>query len=167
MRGCSSLGTVLTIFTLFLSPGCGSDQGSPTAAIPILPVDALMMAPQTVTLGDQQYVLETYLWRDFMPISPPDGKPLTALVEVIEKNGSAIAPDLEMKYLWVINGREVWSTKFTDETPSSPEDELHRIARNGPLWGPGIEVEVIVALTRGDGPVSLLRASDQSIFRTD
>ncbi len=157
----------MALFALLLSSSCGSEQRNPTAAIPVLPVDALKMAPQTVTIGDQEFALETYLWRDFMPVSPPDGKPLTALVEVVEKNGSPISPDLELKYLWVINGREVWSTTFTDETLSSPEYELHRIARNGPLWGPDIEVDVIVALTRGREPISLLRASDQSIFRTD
>jgi hypothetical protein len=103
-----------------------------------------------------------------MPVSPPDGKPLVALVQVLEQNGQPIAPDLKLEYLWVINGSEIWGTPFSDEETASPrQGELNAIARNGPKWGPQIQVDVVVGLRRGGGPLEFLRAADQWIVRTD
>jgi hypothetical protein len=103
-----------------------------------------------------------------MPISPPDGKPMIALVRVLEHNGKPIAPDLRLEYLWVVNGSKIWATIFSDETlPPAPENELHGIARDGPKWGPQIQVDVVVGLRDGKGSLGLLRASDQWIGRTD
>ena len=161
------LGTGLTLLSLLFLTGCELDGKDSDSDIPVLSVEVLQLAPRELNLLDQEYKLETFLWRDFMPVSPPDGKPMIALIKVIEKNEVPIASDLELKYLWMINGQEIWSTKFTEETPLSPDNELHRIAREGPQWDPGIEVDVVVGLTRGDGSMKLLRARDQLIHRTD
>jgi len=147
--------------------GCGLDEENSYSEFPSVPVEALQSAPEEIILVNQEYILETFLWRDFMPVSPPNGKPLIALIKVIEKNEVPIAADLDLAYLWIICGQEIWSTTFTDETPGSPDNELHRIARDGPEWGPGIQVDVIVGLMPGNGQMKLLRASDQLISRTD
>jgi len=167
MKTISRIGTVLVFVLSLFSMGCSKDGDSPSPIFPSVSAESLQNAPEEIVLEDQEYVLETYLWRDFMPVSPPGGKPLIALIRVIEKNGDPIAADLQLKYLWIVYGQDIWFTTFTDETPPSPDNELHRIARDGPLWGPGVEVDVVVALKRGDRPMRLLRAPDQWIYRTD
>jgi hypothetical protein len=155
--------------------GCGSDGNSPESlanpANPVIPAvtdDELRTASERILAGDQEYELEAYLWRDFMPTSPPDGKPLIARVGVVERNGKPIAPDLKLECLWVINGSEIWATEFSDETlPPSEQNELDGIARNGPKWGPQILVDVVVGLRRGKGSLELLRATDQWIEETE
>lgn len=154
--------------------GCGSADTKPVSpAIPAIPGDQLRTAPQRIVVMDQEYERRTRLWRDFMPISPPDGKPLIAVVQVVERNGKPIAPELKLEHLWVINGSRIWATPVSDEVvpPSaqnqSAHNEMNGIARNGPKWGPQIRVDVVVGLRLGDGSLKLLRAPDQWISRTD
>jgi hypothetical protein len=136
--------------------------------IPAIPDVQLQTAPERIVVVDQEYELRTRLWRDFMPISPPHGKPLIAVVQVVERNGKPIAPELKLEYLWVINGSRVWATRFSGENlPPPAQNELDGIARNGPKWGPQIQVDVVVGLRRGNGSLKLLRAPDQWISRTD
>ena len=155
------------VCSLFLTlMGCGSDEDNPF--VPTIPADELRTAPTEIALGDQEYGLETLLWRDFMPICPPDGEPLIALIHVVEQNGNPIAPDLKLEYLWVIYGSKIWATTFSDQSlPPPPPNELDRIAHEGPKWGPGVQVDVVVGLRRGKGSLELLRAPDQWIDRTD
>ena len=159
--------TLLTgIAFLFVFNACGSEKEYPLA--PDIPLDVLQEAPESIDLKDREYHLEAYLWRDFMPISPPQGKPLIALIRLVEQSEREIPGDLGMEYLWVINGQQIWATTFSNEKlPPHPKHELHRIARNGPKWGPHIEVDVIVGLKRDDGHLELLKAPDQWINRTD
>jgi hypothetical protein len=50
-------------------------------------------------------------------------------------------------------------------TPGAKEFDV--VARDGPKWGPGIDVDVIVGVRDGAGAVSLLRAPAQRNKRTD
>ena len=168
MRCKKSLNLALLLsFSLLVSViGCGSYKKNPL--VPDIPLDELQAAPLSIQLGDQDYTLETELWRDFMPIAPPGGHPLTALIRVIEQNGEPISADLKAEYLWVLKGDEIWATIFSAETPPlSPQNELHKIARGGPLWETGIEVDAVVGLRLDHGPLELLRAPNQLIARTD
>jgi len=150
--------------------GCSGDpfSGSVRPVVPTVPLDQLATAPDTLAVAGCDLTLETYLWRDFMPISPPDGKPLIALIRIVEANQIEIPAGIDAVYLWVVNGTDVWPTTFSDEShPETPPHELERVARNGPKWGPQIQVDVIVGVTTGSKDLHLLRAADQWIHRTD
>ena len=151
------------------SGGLRTPASTPTRKEPsAFSLNELRSAPERLVVGGREYGLQAQLSRDFMPVSPPDGKPLVVLVQVIEQNGQPIAPDLKLEYLWVINGSEIWATTFSPEAlPSPPQGELDAIARDGPKWGPQIQVQVVVGLRRGDGFLELLGAADQWIVRTD
>ena len=72
--------------------------------------------------------------------------------------------------LYVINGEEIWETKFTDEERPqnlNRKHKLEKVARDGPKWGSGIYVDVIVRIIDGRRNFYLLRASNQYISRTD
>jgi len=110
------------------------------------------------------------MWRDFMPVSPPDGKPLIAIFTVMTVDSTDLPFGLQADAAWVVCEGEIWSTWIDEEAPP-PEDEdpfrLVRIARNGPKFGPDVLVTAVVRLTDGLSTVYLLRADNQYIYRTD
>ena len=138
---------------------------------PSVPLPELLSAPEAVEIDGRRYTLKPYLWRDFQPISPPDGKPLLASVRVMAEDLKEFPASLSMDKLWVIRDRrEAWEADFSKESrPQNPawKHVLERIARGGPKWGPRITVEVVVRLRRGEKETFFLRAGRQWIDRTD
>ena len=133
---------------------------------PSYELDVLLAAPDTVSLGGQEYALETYMWRDFMPISPANGRSLIAIIWVTETDSLSISQEINATTLFVINDDEVWETPFSEEDrPPTPEYKLEKVARDGPKWGPNILVTVVVEIEM-DGSTYLLKASDQYIGAT-
>ena len=131
-------------------------------------LSVLQTAPEIVNIKDVSYVLEAHLWRDFQPLSPPDGKPMIALIRAIELDSEEFASDIEACCLWAINGYDIWTTRFSDEDrPLRPSNELEKVARDGPKWSPGIWVDVIVGLRDEEGHLYLVRQSDLPIDRSD
>lgn len=154
---------VIVLSVALLYSACSSGTTQPDAD----PV-ALKAAPENVSIVGRQYYLETHLWRDFMPISPPDGKPLIALAHIIATDSSENSLTLTVKQMWVVYGRQVWNAPLSAESrPPTPPYVLEVIARDGPKWSPGVEVDVIVEIADNTSPAQLLRASKQMIFRTD
>jgi hypothetical protein len=154
----------LLIFASITFWGCkGSKPFMPT-----WPVDILLSAPEESKVQGRMYVLETYMWRDFMPISPPDGKPLIAIIRVCTKDSTRLPAELEIDRLWVIKGKDVWETRFSGQATRPNPFTLERVAREGPKWGPNVKVDVVVGLVHeAEDMIYLLKASDQPIFRTD
>lgn len=128
---------------------------------------SLQAAPEHITIENRTYRLKTVLWRDFQPSSPPDGKPLIAVVKIIPNDTLKFPANIDADHLWVVNGQEIWSTSFSDEDIPQDEYRLERIARNGPKWGPDITVDVIIRLIVNNHDTYLLKASNQTIDRTD
>lgn len=144
---------------------------SPTSpALPSVPLTMLLASPTQIQIDGRNYTLETFLWRDFMPVSPPDGKPLIALVKIAPQDSLPFPTNLTAEKLWIIlpDSTTFWETGFSTETVSPDSNKLCKIARNGPKFGPGIYVEVVIKLNDSvNGSVSYLRAPDQYISRTD
>lgn len=136
-----------------------------------IPIQELLAAPETLYIDNQPFLLRTYMWRDFQPISPPNGKPLIAIFWVYSADSTQIPEYLTANAAWIINEDKIWYTKLTGEAapPSHLQPyELYEVARNGPKWGPDIEVDVVVQLQNNkDGSKHLIRASNQFIGRTD
>ena len=135
---------------------------------PSISVVRLLSAPEQIEIDGRNYILETHLWRDFMPVSPPDGKPLIASIRITATDSLQFPPSIDARLLWVIKDQqEVWETKFSEEARSPcSRYQLEKVARNGPKWGPGIKVDVVVKIVDGENEY-LLRVSNQWISRTD
>jgi len=132
--------------------------------------DQLEKAADTLMIHEVKLAIETYLWRDFMPQSPPDGKPLRAAVSVIPINKEFLPEGIDADKLWIINGQEVWSAtlKSVRENISTENlTKLEKMAHDGPKWGPGISVTVVIQIIDQQGNSYLLKAKDQLIHRTD
>ena len=162
MKGMHS---VLAI-TTYIVAGCGGDALlAPPALIPVSP--QLRSAPVQLVFGATTVRLDTYLWRDFQPVTPPDGKPLIASLRVMSMDGTAIPPTVHADSAWIINGDLAWATAVVQEQPGSDASSFEVVARQGPQWGPGIAVDVVVQLRDASGQAFLLLASGQLIHRTD
>src|SRR2546422_1324529 len=101
-------GLVLTALAWTLASACGSDGSvGPPSLVPL--TSELHNAPQQTTLAGVTLQLETYLWRDYQPIAPPDGEPLIAVLRVKRVNGATIPAALQADSTWKIgraSGRE-------------------------------------------------------------
>lgn len=154
---------ILTISALVVLPACDDDVSAPVSPVPYdVTLAQLASAPETLDLPEQDYHLETELWRDFMPISPPDGKPLIAVVRLV--SDAPIPDNVKLVYLWVVSDGRVWATKFAEE-PVVSGNTIQGVARGGPKWGPDISVDVVVAVKVGN-EFRLVRAAKQLITAT-
>lgn len=127
----------------------------------------LSSAPSTGVIAGQNVTIEPYLWRDFMPSSPPDGKPLTVVVR-IRAVGTALSLSVSADSIWVISQNQAWGSRAAQEQArSATGDLLEVVARDGPKWGPGASVDVVVRLRDNTGRFIYVRAADQLINRTD
>jgi hypothetical protein len=144
--------------------GC-SDQGAEQP--PCYSVSSLKAAPDKIVVDGTSLILQTFLWRDFMPISPPDGKPLTAVVYVTVADAGPLPSSISVDALWVVNGNQTWAAWLLDDPGERRADRITKIASNGPKWGPGVYVDVVVRVFDAAHNAFLLRAPNQWIGRTD
>ncbi len=147
-------------------PGC-SDEGA--SAPPDLPPSQLQAARDTITVEGRKLFLATFIWRDFMPVSPPDGKPLIAVLYVTATDTVPLPGSISADAVWIVYDNQVWKSWLRDD-PAAGENKRYRlvkIAREGPNWGPGVAVDVVVRVFDGSHNAFLLRAPSQWISRTD
>lgn len=162
--------TIFAFATYFLlnNSGRGMNGNNDSAVVADRVPQEVQSAVESVTVNELDFILETYLWRDFMPVSPPDGKPLTAIARVMVTNAADFPVTVDADRIWIINGSEVWEAEFsTEERASIVAHTLEKIARNGPKWDAGTTVDVVVRLTDSEtGNQYLLKAVDQQIGST-
>lgn len=130
----------------------------------------LLASPDTIRISEQELCLETHLWRDFMPISPPGGKSLQAVIKIVPVNNESIKTAINPDRIWVIWGEKIWTQKLEPSHRQRKTSELvsiERIGHDGPKWGPDISVTVVVRLKDQKGRFYYLRAVNQLIQRTD
>lgn len=127
----------------------------------------LLEAPTQVRVDGYDLTLETSLSRDFKPLSPPDGRPLIAVLWIKTADGRPFPAGVTADRVSVVYGDEVWTAPARQEHESWRAGVLEAIARDGPKWGPDVTVDVVVRLRGPGGTEFLLRAPDQRIGRTD
>ena len=127
----------------------------------------LGVVPETLVIGDLHLVLQPHLNRDFMPISPPNGRSMTAHIRVVEVDSLPLPSDLDLLHLWVVVDNDCWSIPLNVATGlPEPPFRAAATARCGPKWPPGLRVDTIVRLRQGGRSHLYLRAAT-SIERSD
>lgn len=124
--------------------------------------------PTRIQVEGRELTLETYLYRDFMPESPPDGRPLIAGLRVRAVDGGALPAGLSADSVAVVYRDEVWTAPVVVvEQSSRIPNILELVARNGPKWPTGATVDAVLFLHDAGGRNHRLRAAGQTIHRTD
>jgi hypothetical protein len=145
---CTILSNTGPVKRVFLPPGGGQCS---------VPLCVLTQAANRVWIGQHEYRLDPYLWRDFMPSTDPL-KGLIALVELVEMQSNAIPASVGLSQIWVDCHDAIWNAPL-GEVMYWNTYTLRGIARDGPYWEPGITVDVTVEVT--DANVKyLLRATN-------
>ncbi len=156
------LGVICAAFASF---GCGS--GTP-AAPAFTQQDDPAAAATSVVLAGKALTLSTYLWRDFQPISPSDGRALAGVLRISTSDGSGLPTSVTADRVWVILGEQLWQTTPSETGGRDGTSPVYESSiRDGPKWGPGVTVDVVIRLGDGSGRTVLLRAANQLITRTD
>jgi hypothetical protein len=108
------------------------------------------------------------MWRDFMPSTTPGGKPLIAVVRLTAPKEDTFPAGIEARYLWVLSHDAIWRAALVLENPNAaPPNAVETIARNGPKWGPGVTVDVVIGVRTPSDSLQLVRIKDAYIIRTD
>jgi len=98
----------------------------------------------TLIIEANIFVLDAYLWRDFMPISPSDGKPMISINWLRDIDSTEISDNINLIEQYVIYNDSIWIAEYENETSTTqPDYKIEKISREGPKWGPKIYVDVI------------------------
>jgi len=147
-------------------------------------VNDLRNAPTEVLLDGSSLSLSAYPWRDFMPgiWSGPDGSPMMVGFKVATSDKKPLPSGVRADGAWVLFGEQIWEisdlrrnvARIPDNKDSSekwincPASPVCKFTvRDGPKWGPGVFVDVVVRLTDKEGGQHLLRAPKQYVNRSD
>lgn len=145
---------------------CACAQRGPTAPESIS-ASTLTASPTSVVVDGKTLTLAVSLWRDFQPISPPDGKPMIAGLQVTSLDGSAVPATVAADTVWLVRGTEVWSGVAREERSRQDTAPVYEVVvRDGPKWEPGVLVDVIVQLRDASGRVVRLRVAHQLVRAT-
>jgi hypothetical protein len=123
----------------------------------------------TLIIESRKFVLDAYLWRDFMPISPANGKPLNSINRLRHLDSTEIPNNIDLVKQYIINNDSIWISDYENEFhPTPPDYMIEKISIKGPKWGPKIYVDVISkvhdSLSNTD---YYIRIKDVYIERTD
>lgn len=99
-------------------------------------------AYDTLNIESGSYLLGAYLWRDFQPISPPNGKPMYSINRLINIDSTEIPNNIDMIKQYVINKDSIWIADYYYER-EAPVYIIEKVSVGGPKWGPKIYVDII------------------------
>jgi hypothetical protein len=127
--------------------------------------EELRQSPDSITIANNKLVLSTYLWRDFMPISEENGSKMICINMVTEVDKIPILHNIILKKQYVILGNEIWTADYLEIRKIS-DFIIEGIVRDGPKWGPSIEVDVVCEFDY-DGTTYRILSKSQLIGRTE
>lgn len=137
----------------------GDIQTDPTFA------EALKSSPESLTIGNNNLHLTTYLYRDFMPVSEVDGREMVCINKLTEADSMPVSSSIALKKQYVIKGNEIWEAPY-NEIRNDTDYMLEGVVTGGPKWGPHIEVDVVCEF-EFSGSIHRILAKSQLINRTD
>jgi hypothetical protein len=135
---------VLAFFFLRSSPDCTRNAADNCLHHDAsTPPPVMSSLPETLSIGALRLTARVALNRDFMPVCPPGGRPMSAHVRISEVDSLTIRTTVVPEYIWVVKGNQYWSTPLSPSSGSpGPEFTVDASANCGPKWAPGDVVAV-------------------------
>jgi hypothetical protein len=110
------------------------------------------------------------LTRNFMPECPPDGFPCHAFFRVTTKDKSYFPAGISIEKAWVIHGDKAWIPQLNEPISVTKKDDgpcLIQRGSRGPMWKPGLRVDVVIQLRDEDGKVYHLQVKNTEVERIE
>ncbi|MDH5597612.1 MAG: hypothetical protein OEY34_00725 [Cyclobacteriaceae bacterium] len=152
------------LLLLFTSVGCSEEEPLFTTRIHEL----YLNSSERVTINGTTLELHAYLWRDFMPVSPPDGQPLRSINWLVDVDSIEVPGYIHLAEQFVIYGDSLWNAPYTEGYIMPQPYVVERMSTGGPKWDPFVEVTVMAkVIDSSTGAAYLLKREKQLIHRTD
>ena len=150
------------------------DQGKENSPVSL---KDLRSAPAEIVLDSKPLSLTAFPWRDFMPgnLYGAEGSPLMVGLRVTASDAKPFPSGVRIDRAWVILGGQIWEVLNLRTQLKSPADNQNgwincsesfgcqATIREGPRWGPSVEVDVVVRLTDKGGQHYLIQSQKQKI----
>ena len=172
----SLLLALMSLSFLFKENPAQMSQGQETVTVS---VKELRNAPTEIVLDGKSLSLSAYLWRDFSPGAwDYKGRPLKLGLKVATTDKKAFPGGVRVGRAWVLFGEQIWEASDLRSRPRGLSDnneawincsvspECIIPTRDGPQWGPGVSVDVVVQLIDKEGKRHLIQAQKQYINAT-
>ena len=125
-------------------------------------------AKETLLIGNIPFVLEAYIWRDYMPVIPPEGRGIVSINWLVSPNSIPMPNHINMVKQYVIYEDKVWDADYESESDRTYFNKIERISRNGPQWETGISVTVVSQIYDSETKTNYyIKCNDVTIHRTD
>jgi hypothetical protein len=119
-------------------------------------------------IGEVEYRIESYTWRDFMPIVDP---PIRLILKntLIRTDEGPIDSSIEVIQQYVVKGSEIWRPGDLEvRHHQSDPGRLDILSREGPTWETGSKVSVGLKIRdQQTGTLHWLSNEGIEIVRTD
>jgi hypothetical protein len=163
---------VIFLLTFLITISCKKEKVSiEIIDDPLLLAGLYSISMDTLNLGTSQYILNTYLNRDFFPGVPTPKNPihpLTASIILLNCDSLPVADNLKIDKLYVIYNQLIWISFPVDNKQHYYPYQLHRVSVNGPEWGPDNNADVILKIIDDSNQKEYyLIAKNQEIFITN
>lgn len=111
--------------------------------------DLLNNAVDTLSIDERDYILEAFLWRDFMPGDISDHS-LTSVNHLVALDSLPMPIYLDLNKQYVILNDSIWTSDYTDQRDNLYDYTLSRVSREGPEWPIHKNVSVVAEVKHTD-----------------
>lgn len=126
--------------------------------------DELKSSPTTLNIDGSQFTLDAVAWRDFMPPTEPNGKPMSSKVQLNLISGPDILSNIHFVRQYVIYGNEIWAADIYFIGVNS--NFVEGTSSGGPKWGPDVNVDIVLEFTYNNNTYKIL-CPNQPIERVE
>ncbi|RKY53078.1 MAG: hypothetical protein DRP93_07125 [Candidatus Neomarinimicrobiota bacterium] len=139
---------LLILFVIFSLASCiNNDETEVEITVDAqLAYDLLNNSSDTLNIADRNYILEAFMWRDFMP-GDNDDHSLTSVNHLVALDSLLMPSYLDLTKQYVILNDSIWITDYTDQRDNLYDYKLSRVSREGPEWGINKSVSVVAEVT--------------------
>jgi len=120
----------------------------------------LKISPENIVITGNELMLDTYLWRDFMPGVEENESRLIGVIKFKGQSGFILSNAISISKVYVINNNEMWVCD-TFETRVIEPDLFEIVVKDGPKWEPGINVDAICEFKNEEQSFRLMAKSQK------
>ena len=157
---CFRVRSAMLVAVIVALCGCSEDiSGQVTKA---WSVDQIAAFPDSIAIDGRVMYISASANRDFMPIAPSDGRPLSAGVQLLGLTNGPIDWTPKDPVLYIILGDSMWISSARSQQASYAASLLWEFsASDGPKWGPGAVVDIVLEF--GVAPGNRCRIIDRQV----